>query len=74
MRFVENCHPTDRKQNHRATRRTREFLGEGVPNLVRGVAVCGTFGLVYLGVTTLLGEGEARMLVRAVRRRMGGAR
>jgi putative peptidoglycan lipid II flippase len=49
-------------------------LVEAVPNLVRGIVVCGVFGLVYLGVTTLLGEGEAYRVVRAVRRRIGGAR
>jgi putative peptidoglycan lipid II flippase len=49
-------------------------LVDAVPNLVRGIVVCGVFGLVYLGVTTLLGEGEAYRVVRAVRRRIGGAR
>lgn len=49
-------------------------LFAGAPNVVVAVGVCGAFGLVYLAMTLLLGEGQARALVTTFRRRLTGGR
>jgi putative peptidoglycan lipid II flippase len=42
----------------------------GAPNLLLGIATCGAFGVVYLLVTTMLGEGEGRRIMSRVTRRV----
>lgn len=51
----------------------KPFLA-GLPNVFIGIGACGTFGIVYLLVTTLLGEGQAQALIAKVLRKLRRAR
>ncbi len=44
------------------------LIGTTAHHIVRGVAILGTFGLVYLGTTVALGVSESRRLINRLRR------